>query len=165
MNTQTDDALEGLARRLGVALESRGLLLATAESCTGGWVSMALTAVPGSSRWFDRGFVTYSNAAKQEMLGVPAATLETHGAVSEATAQAMVHGAIEHSDASVALAITGIAGPGGGTVDKPVGTVCFAWSVDGDCSSSTCQFDGDRAAIRRQAVARVISGVLERLHD
>src|SRR3569832_3035703 len=119
--------LTALAATVGEALQRRGLLLATAESCTGGWVAQAMTAVVGSSQWFDRGFVTYSNAAKSEMLGVRGATLATHGAVSEATVREMVAGALAHSGAQVALAITGIAGPGGGCLFLSVGSVWLAW--------------------------------------
>ena len=121
--------LEKLAEQVGLRLIDRGEMLATAESCTGGWVAQSLTAIAGSSAWFDRGFVTYSNAAKVDMLGVPETTLARQGAVSEATARAMALGALVHSRAHWALAITGIAGPTGGTIDKPVGTVCFGVSI------------------------------------
>src|SRR5262245_38193992 len=122
------DALESLARRVGASLKKRKLKLATAESCTGGWISQAVTSVAGSSAWFDRGFVTYSNEAKKELLGVRARTLLRRGAVSRETAKEMASGALERSRAQVAVAVTGIAGPGGGTREKPVGTVCFAWA-------------------------------------
>jgi nicotinamide-nucleotide amidase len=146
--------LETLAAELGQALQRHGWLLATAESCTGGWLAQVVTSVAGSSTWFDRGFVTYSNAAKQDMLGVRAETLTQFGAVSEQTAREMVQGALAHSAAHVAIAITGIAGPGGGTPEKPVGTVCFAWVLSGQpCSSTTQQFDGDRRQIRAASVA------------
>ena len=139
-------------------------MLATAESCTGGWVAQVVTATAGSSSWFDRGFVTYSNRSKQDMLGVSSATLTQHGAVSEPTAREMAAGAIKHSAAQVALAITGIAGPGGGSADKPVGTVCFAWALaDGRVESCTCYFPGDRETIRRQAVERALQGLLSYL--
>jgi len=121
-------SLASLARRVGSRLKRRRLKLATAESCTGGWIAQAVTSVAGSSEWFERGFVTYSNEAKKEMLGVRAATLSRHGAVSEETAREMAAGALKRSEAHVALAVTGIAGPGGGTRKKPVGMVCFAWS-------------------------------------
>lgn len=121
--------IHALAVQVGEQLSRRGLLLATAESCTGGWAASAITAIAGSSGWFDRGFVTYSNLAKQEMLGVLPATLESHGAVSEATAREMALGAVGRSAAHMGVAISGIAGPGGGTDAKPVGTVCFAWSL------------------------------------
>src|SRR5882672_9556542 len=153
-----------LARKIGAALTARGALLATAESCTGGWAAQALTALAGSSSWFERGFVTYSNAAKEEMLGVRPGTLARHGAVSEETAREMALGALRHSRAAVALAITGIAGPSGGTRDKPVGTVCFAWAAKGGATrSETRHFTGDREAVRRQSVERALAGVLELL--
>jgi nicotinamide-nucleotide amidase len=156
--------LENLAERLGAALLSRGEWLAVAESCTGGWLAQSVTAIAGSSAWFDRGFVTYSNAAKADMLGVPESTLERHGAVSEATARAMAQGALAHSRADWSVAITGIAGPSGGTPEKPVGTVCFAWAQrDGGCEALTRRFIGDRAAVREQAVALALNGLLERL--
>jgi len=151
--------LQTLSESVGAQLLSRGEWLVTAESCTGGWVAQSITAIAGSSAWFDRGFVTYSNAAKQEMLGVPVATLSRHGAVSEATARAMAQGAIANSRADWAIAITGIAGPGGGSPDKPVGTVCFAWAQrDGGCEAQTCCFDGDRAAVREQSVIHALRG-------
>jgi nicotinamide-nucleotide amidase len=152
-----------LARKVGAALKTRGLLLVTAESCTGGWVAMELTAIAGSSAWFERGYVTYSNAAKREELGVEQATLERHGAVSEETAREMAAGALQHGRGQVALAITGVAGPTGGSRDKPVGTVCFAWAQGSKISSETRRFDGDRASVRRQSVLRALQGVLELL--
>ena len=156
--------LQTLSESVGAQLLSRGEWLVTAESCTGGWVAQSITAIAGSSAWFDRGFVTYSNAAKQEMLGVPVATLSRHGAVSEATARAMAQGAIANSRADWAIAITGIAGPGGGSPDKPVGTVCFAWAQrDGGCEAQTCCFDGDRAAVREQSVIHALRGLLARI--
>lgn len=156
--------LQTLSESVGAQLLSRGEWLATAESCTGGWVAQSITAIAGSSAWFDRGFVTYSNAAKQEMLGVTEATLERHGAVSEATARAMAQGAIAHSRADWAIAITGIAGPGGGSPEKPVGTVCFAWAQrDGGCEAQTCVFAGDRAAVREQSVIQALRGLLARI--
>jgi nicotinamide-nucleotide amidase len=128
--------LEKLAERLGQRLLERGECLAAAESCTGGWLAQSVTAIAGSSAWFDRGFVTYSNAAKIDMLGVPENTLNRHGAVSEAVARAMAQGALAHSRADWTVAITGIAGPGGGSPEKPVGTVCFAWaSKQGGCEA------------------------------
>jgi nicotinamide-nucleotide amidase len=152
-----------LARRIGAALKQRGLLLVTAESCTGGWVAMEVTAIAGSSEWFERGYVTYSNAAKREELGVPARTLRRYGAVSEETARAMAVGALRHGRGQVALAVTGVAGPTGGSRDKPVGTVCFAWAHGSKISSETRRFDGDRASVRRQSVLRALQGVLELL--
>jgi nicotinamide-nucleotide amidase len=155
--------LEELASQVGDRLVSRNESLATAESCTGGWVSMLVTAITGSSAWFDRGFVSYSNEAKQEMLAVDKQIIEIHGAVSEETARSMVQGAIENSNAQVGLSITGIAGPGGGTIDKPVGTVCFGWMVDGQCDTETCHFSGDRNQVREQSVRHVLTTLLDRL--
>jgi nicotinamide-nucleotide amidase len=153
-----------LVQAIAERLAARGAMLATAESCTGGWAAQALTALAGSSNWFERGFVTYSNAAKQEMLGVRADTLTRYGAVSEETAREMALGALAGSRATVALAITGIAGPGGGSADKPVGTVCFAWTTKGDAvRSETRHYPGDREAVRRQSVERALAGVLELL--
>lgn len=158
--------LEILAERLGDLLLQRGEWLAAAESCTGGWLAQSVTAIAGSSAWFDRGFVTYSNAAKIDMLGVPETTLERHGAVSEAVARAMAQGALANSRADWTVAITGIAGPGGGLPHKPVGTVCFAWaSKDGGCEAHTCYFNGDRAAVREQSVHFALSGLLERVNS
>jgi nicotinamide-nucleotide amidase len=137
-------------------------MLATAESCTGGWAGQLLTSLPGSSQWYERGFITYANAAKIEMLGVPEDTLATHGAVSEETASVMAAGALKHSHAQAALAISGIAGPGGGTPQKPVGLVCYGWALsDGTLMSSTCRLDGDREEIRSRAVAAALRGLIE----
>jgi nicotinamide-nucleotide amidase len=142
-------------RRAGTALP-----VATAESCTGGWAAQVITHTAGSSAWFDRGFVTYSNEAKQDMLGVRPETLAAHGAVSEETAAEMACGALAHSDATLALSITGIAGPTGGSPDKPVGTVCFGWCVrDGLPQTERRQFAGDREAVRRQAVIHALNGL------
>jgi nicotinamide-nucleotide amidase len=155
--------LEILAAQVGALLRANGQKLATAESCTGGWVAQCLTAVAGSSDWFDRGFVSYSNEAKNEMLGVEIDTLLTHGAVSEATAAAMAAGALRHSRADWALAITGVAGPGGGSPDKPVGTVCFGWAaLDGRIETQTHHFSGNREQVRAQSVAHALDGVLQR---
>jgi nicotinamide-nucleotide amidase len=151
-----------LAQEVGAALKARGLKLVTAESCTGGWVSMALTAVAGSSDWFERGYVTYSNAAKREDLGVAEETLRRHGAVSEETAREMAAGALKRGG-EVALAITGIAGPSGGSAAKPVGTVSFAWAHRSKISSETRRFDGDRESVRRQSVLHALKGLLQRL--
>lgn len=134
-------------------LAARGWMLATAESCTGGLIAAACTDLAGSSTWFERGFVTYSNAAKSELLGVPPELIAAHGAVSEPVARAMAEGAVAHSPAQVALAVTGVAGPGGGSADKPVGTVWFGWRVGGRTFAERCRFDGDRAAVRAQTVA------------
>jgi len=155
--------MNALARKVGEALTARGCKLVTAESCTGGWVAMALTAIAGSSDWFERGYVTYSNEAKREALGVSADTLRRHGAVSEETAREMAAGALARSHGQVALAITGIAGPTGGSADKPVGTVCFAWADGSNIRSETRRFDGDRERVRRQSVVHALQGVLESL--
>jgi nicotinamide-nucleotide amidase len=159
--------MDELARRVGERLKAANAVLATAESCTGGWVAQVVTSIAGSSAWFDRGFVTYSDAAKQELLGVGAETLRAHGAVSEATAREMARGALERSQATVAVSITGIAGPGGGTPEKPVGTVCLAWALrDGTKSgtkSETRRFTGDREGIRRQSVILALEGVFKAL--
>ncbi len=153
-----------LAGKLSEQLLARGEYLACAESCTGGWVAKVCTDLAGSSGWFERGFVTYSNASKQELLGVSAATLAEHGAVSETTVKEMAAGVLAHSAAHWALAISGIAGPGGGSVDKPVGTVWIAWAGPDDWKRAQCfDFDGDRQAVRRQAVAAALQGLLERL--
>ena len=160
MDRQTLDTLAG---ELGRRLLTQGQKLATAESCTGGWVAQCLTSMAGSSAWFDRGFVTYSNESKQEMLGVSPDTLNTHGAVSEATAVAMAQGALRHSHADWALAITGIAGPAGGSDEKPVGTVCFAWaSTDDHLSCETHRFEGSREDVRAQSVVHALDGLLQR---
>jgi len=152
-----------LTQKVGAALKERGLMLVTAESCTGGWAAMEVTAIAGSSDWFERGYVTYSNAAKREALGVAEETLERHGAVSEQTAREMAAGALKNGRGQVALAITGVAGPTGGSRDKPVGTVCFAWAHGSKISSQTRRFDGDRESVRRQSVLHALQGVLELL--
>jgi nicotinamide-nucleotide amidase len=158
----SDEELHQLASELGAKLRARDWMLATAESCTGGWVGQLVTAQPGSSGWYERGFITYANVAKIEMLGVPVETIETHGAVSEETASAMAAGALKHSHAQAALAISGIAGPGGGTPQKPVGLVCYGWALeDGTLMSSTCRLDGDREEIRSRAVAAALRGLIE----
>ena len=156
--------LLSLSEAVGKFLSEQGLTLACAESCTGGWVAAVVTATAGSSGWFDRGYVTYSNQAKEEMLGVPAATIANHGAVSEETARAMAAGALEHSSAGVALAITGVAGPGGGSPGKPVGTVCFSWCRRGEpATSETRHWSGDRETVRRQALMHALNGLIGRL--
>ena len=160
------DPLESLAKRVGARLKRRGLKLATAESCTGGWIAQAVTSVAGSSDWFERGFVTYSNEAKQELLGVRASTLSRHGAVSEEAAREMASGALRRSAAHVALAVTGIAGPGGGTREKPVGMVCFAWSLGERAPQSAVRrFSGGRESIRRKSVVAALQGLLERMQE
>ncbi|MBN8442002.1 MAG: CinA family protein [Thauera sp.] len=154
-------SLASLSVAVGQALAARGWMLATAESCTGGWIAEAVTATAGSSVWFDRGFVTYSNAAKVDMLGVSPLTLATHGAVSEATAGEMAAGALTHSRAQVAVAVSGVAGPGGGSPGKPVGMVCIAWAVAGEAPRvATLHFAGDREAVRLQAVEHALRGLL-----
>ena len=155
------DELEDLSARVGSALKVRGWWLVTAESCTGGWLGQVVTAVPGSSHWYERGFITYTNRAKEEMLGVSSETLKRHGAVSEAVVAEMAKGALAKSPADVSVAISGIAGPGGATPDKPVGTVCMAWATrEGMLHLRTFHFAGDRAAVRRQAVAAALEGLL-----
>ena len=164
LDSPDDARLQSQARQLAEMLELGHIRLATAESCTGGWLAKLCTDIPGSSAWFDCGFVTYSNQAKQRMLGVAAATLDAHGAVSEAVAREMVSGALSHSGADMALAISGIAGPGGGSSDKPVGMVCLAWGRrDGRIDTETCHFDGDRDAVRRQAVTWALLGLMDRV--
>ncbi len=152
--------LTSLAHDVGLALARQGWMMATAESCTGGWIAQVMTDVAGSSAWFERGFVTYSNAAKTEMLGVDPALIERHGAVSEPVVRAMVAGALRLSRAQVAVAVSGIAGPTGGTVEKPVGTVWFAWQRQGQAEvlQREC-FVGDRCDVRAQAVAVALRGV------
>jgi nicotinamide-nucleotide amidase len=146
---------------LGDTLRARGLRLATAESCTGGLIAAACTAIAGSSDWFERGFVTYSNEAKTEMLGVPTALIGAHGAVSAEVARAMAEGALVHSRADLAVAVTGIAGPGGGSADKPVGTVWLALARTGrPADAELLRLRGDRAAIRAQTVARALQRLL-----
>lgn len=159
-----DSGLYALAEQVGEALKSRALMLVTAESCTGGWVGAAITAVPGSSDWYERGFITYTYISKREMLGVKVETLDEHGAVSEQTVKEMVIGALAASHAQVAIAVSGTAGPAGGTPEKPVGTVCLAWVLrNGEPLAETRHFVGDREAVRRQSVERALAGVLELL--
>ncbi|MEO6976120.1 MAG: nicotinamide-nucleotide amidase [Gallionella sp.] len=154
-----------LAARVGEALKSHGLMLATAESCTGGGVAQAITGVAGSSAWFERGFVTYSNLSKQQMLGVREATILQHGAVSEMTVREMAEGALQHSAAQVALAVSGIAGPDGGSADKPVGTVWFAWGLKhGEIRAQRFQLDGNRAEVRAQSVFIALQGIADLLN-
>jgi len=144
-------------QQLAALLLQRRLQLATAESCTGGMIAAACTDLAGSSEWFERGFVTYSNAAKHEMLGVDAALIATHGAVSEPVARAMAAGALQHARAQVSVAVTGIAGPSGGSDAKPVGTVWFAWGMPGGITSEMRRFDGDRAAVRAATVDHALT--------
>ena len=160
------DTITTLSTLVGNALKGRGLAIAVAESCTGGGIAEAVTRISGSSAWFERGFVTYSNAAKTEMLGVRESTLNEYGAVSEETAGEMARGALTRGRAGVALAVTGVAGPTGGTIDKPVGTVCFAWvRGDGTLASERRHFDGDRESVRRQSVIYALQGVLRLFDD
>ncbi|MCB1868177.1 MAG: nicotinamide-nucleotide amidase [Gammaproteobacteria bacterium] len=157
-----DKELEHSASELGDRLRSQALTIATAESCTGGWVAKVLTDIAGSSAWFERGFITYSNAAKQEMLGVRPDLIDTEGAVSEAVVREMVRGAIANSNADLALAVSGIAGPGGGTPEKPVGMVWFAWGRSGSAVvTRMLRFSGDRERVRRQAVLAALRGALD----
>ena len=156
--------LNGLASQLGEILVAAGYRVTSAESCTGGWIAKVMTDIAGSSRWFDRGFVTYSNAAKQAMVGVQTQTLARHGAVSEAVVREMALGALARSEAELSVAVSGVAGPGGGAADKPVGTVWFAWCGPGaavDCEWR--RFAGDREAVRRQTVEHALLGLLVRL--
>lgn len=157
---------------LSQLLLQRGWMLTCAESCTGGMIAAECTALAGSSQWFERGFVSYSNAAKHDMLGVDMALIDQHGAVSEAVAKAMVLGALTHSNAQVALAVTGVAGPSGGSPAKPVGTVCFAWALPGDdgpplgassvwVQTQTCRFDGDRSAVRQATQTHAVRRLIE----
>jgi nicotinamide-nucleotide amidase len=146
---------------LATALLAKHWQLALAESCTGGMIAAACTDLAGSSAWFERGFVTYSNASKTELLGVPEAMLAQHGAVSEQVAAAMASGALQRSYAQIAASVTGIAGPGGATAGKPVGMVCFGFATPNGVTTETMQFAGDRAAVRQQAVAYVLQRLCE----
>jgi nicotinamide-nucleotide amidase len=150
-----------LCTELATRLVDTGRMLATAESCTGGLIAAACTDLSGSSNWFERGFVTYSNAAKSESLGVDPALIAQHGAVSEVVARAMAFGAIRHSNAQVSVAVTGVAGPTGGSAEKPVGTVWFGFQVDGQLTSETLLFPGDRAAVRDATVRHALRRLLE----
>ena len=158
--------IAALAECLGAALRKAGLRLVTAESCTGGWIAQAVTAVAGSSAWFDRGFVAYSNDAKQEMLGVAASLVETHGAVSEPVVAAMALGACGGRPDRAAVAVSGVAGPGGGTASKPVGTVCLSLTIAGDSPRThTVLFDGGRDEIRRRTVCKAMADLIEALES
>jgi nicotinamide-nucleotide amidase len=159
------DSLD-LAVTIGEHFSQRGLMLVTAESCTGGWLGQTITAVAGSSAWYERGFITYSNVSKCEMLGVQQATLDHYGAVSTQTAQEMVIGALNRSHAQIGVSITGIAGPGGGTAMKPVGMVCFAWVFkDSLMRQETHYFQGNRETVRCLSVATALQGILYLLND
>lgn len=161
MTAPTHSESLALVERLAEQLLQRRWMLATAESCTGGLIAGACTDLGGSSNWFERGFVTYSNAAKAELLGVPAALIERHGAVSEEVARAMASGALGRSAAQVAVAVTGVAGPTGGTPDKPVGLVWFGYALPGQLQAEKMNFPGDRAAVRAATVRHALSRLLE----
>ena len=155
--------MDELAKTLGARLKSAGAMLVTAESCTGGWVAQTVTSAAGSSAWFERGYVTYTDASKQELLGVREETLQHHGAVSEQTAREMAQGALARSKGTLAVAVTGVAGPGGGSREKPVGMVCFAWADRRGVTSDTRRFTGDRESVRRQSVVHALEGVMKAL--
>ena len=162
--TLQQSTLQQLAEQVGERLLTGHFWLATAESCTGGWISQCITDIAGSSQWFDRGFVTYSNEAKQDMLGVSAETLSRYGAVSEQTVVEMVQGALARSRADIAVAVSGIAGPTGGTPDKPIGLVWHAWARRGQQSQSQVeQYLGNRFEVRQQTVATALQGILRLL--
>jgi nicotinamide-nucleotide amidase len=163
--TPTDQALEACALTLGRALQAHGWRLATAESCTGGWIGKVLTDVAGSSRWFDGGIVAYSNGAKQALLDVPVGVLAAHGAVSEEAVRAMAEGARRRFGADLAVAVSGVAGPGGGTAAKPVGTVHFAWATASATTAARRVFAGDRESVRRQTVALALERLIEVVAD
>lgn len=162
-NELTMPAVHSLTANLAIIFLKNGWRMATAESCTGGLIAAACTDLAGSSQWFERGFVTYSNAAKTELLGVDAQLIERHGAVSEAVARAMVQGALTRSPVQVALAVTGVAGPGGGSADKPVGMVWFAWATPAGLASEVRHFGGDRAAVRQATLAHALERLVDRL--
>jgi nicotinamide-nucleotide amidase len=158
----SDQQLYELAAPVGQTLKCHGFKLATAESCTGGWIAQCITDVPGSSAWFDRGFITYSNEAKIELLGVDRQTITDFGAVSAETVQAMAMGTLRHSLANIVVAVSGIAGPSGGTQQKPVGTVWFAWQrLGGECLVKQYWFEGERRTIRWHAVKAALQGILD----
>jgi nicotinamide-nucleotide amidase len=165
MLQNSEHTIEHLCVPLADFLQRNNLKLATAESCTGGLISAACTDLAGSSNWFERGFVTYSNEAKTELLGVDAALIEAHGAVSEQVARAMAFGAIRHAKAQVSIAVTGVAGPSGGSAAKPVGTVWFGFSIQGSLHSEMMRFDGDRAAVREQTVHHALQTLMRLLVD
>ena len=162
MRTDDPEILQ-LCTDLAQALKTQGAMMASAESCTGGLIAACCTGLSGSSDWFERGFVTYSNAAKTEQLGVPAALIEAHGAVSEPVARAMALGAVAHSRAQVSVAVTGVAGPTGGSADKPVGLVWFGWAVGEQAWTECRRFEGDRDAVRAATVRHGLQGLLQRL--
>lgn len=159
-----EQTIQFIKASLANLMIKNGFMLATAESCTGGLIAAACTDLAGSSAWFERGFVTYSNAAKTELLGVPAELIHAHGAVSEPVVRAMAQGAVVQSQAQVAVAVTGVAGPGGASHDKPVGTVWLGWNVCGHITTEHCHFAGDRAAVRQATVLRALSQLTKMLH-
>ena len=163
MSTQEAN-IEELVRQLAARLTEKGWMLATAESCTGGMIAAACTDLAGSSQWFERGFVTYSNEAKTEMLGVPAELIAKHGAVSEEVVRAMAEGALRHSRAQVSIAVTGVAGPSGGSAEKPVGTVWVGWGLGLSINSMVLNLQGSRARIRLETTSHILKTVLEKLH-
>ena len=166
MTTISDAHIEKLTQHVADFLIDKKLLLVTAESCTGGWIAKCCTDLNGSSTWFDRGFITYSNQAKQDLLGVSEPTLNAFGAVSEQTAIEMAIGAIDFSQANISIAVTGIAGPTGGSEQKPVGTVWLAWALkNGPITSALHRFSGDRESIRRQAVSAALEGIIKNARD
>ena len=165
MASAVSPAVDDLVAQLASLLTARGWMLASAESCTGGMIAAACTDLAGSSAWFERGFVSYSNAAKTELLGVPTGLIATHGAVSEAVARAMAQGALAHAHAQCAVAVTGVAGPTGGSADKPVGTVWFAWATPGGLHSECQRFDGGRAAVRSATVEHSLRTLMDLLHS
>ena len=163
MLTEPQPRIEELVQQLAAKLTEKGWMLATAESCTGGMIAAACTDLAGSSQWFDRGFVTYSNEAKTEMLGVPAELIAKHGAVSEEVVRAMAEGAIRHSRAQVSIAVTGIAGPGGGSAEKPVGTVWVGWCTSGALHAIHMHLNGPRSTIRATTVASSLNGLIDKI--
>ena len=166
MNLIDDQKLDQLAKELGEILIQRGFMLTSAESCTGGWIGQTLTSIPGSSKWYERGFITYSNTSKCEMLGVSHDSLKKFGAVSEQIASEMASGAISSSSAQVSIAVTGIAGPGGATEGKPVGMIFHSWAIkDGLTRTAVCFLEGNRESIRKQAVAIALQGAVDLLLD
>ena len=157
------DVAQALTRQLAERLMAKGLMMAAAESCTGGMIAAACTDLAGSSAWFERGFVSYSNEAKTDLLGVPAALIAKHGAVSEPVVRAMAQGALQHSHAQVSVAVTGVAGPGGGSAGKPVGSVWFGWATPAGVVTQLCRFEGDRHQVRRASVQHAMQRLAELL--
>jgi nicotinamide-nucleotide amidase len=163
IDSSSFDAGQALTRQLAARLLAKGQMMATAESCTGGMIAAACTDLAGSSAWFERGFVSYSNEAKTELLGVPAALIAEHGAVSEPVVRAMAQGALQHSRAQVAVAVTGVAGPGGGSDSKPVGSVWFGWATPAGVVTQLCRFEGDRQSVRLACVQHAMQRLAELL--